>query len=106
MSNRYESLAASLAWATSVCSVGSYALGCGTLILAIGMNTWGLFMGVALLTAVVALLAVLTGIGSLLMHRLSKAGGGAWKKTLGFSLLAAAYVPLMMAVWMGMGFHR
>ena len=106
MSNRYENLAGSLARATSVCSVGSYALGFGTMFLAIVMDAWGLFIGVALLTAVLTPLAVVTGIVSLLMHRLSKAGGEAWKKTLRFTLLAAAYMPLMAAVWMGLGFHH
>ncbi len=95
-----------MARATSVFSVSCYALGFGALMMAIVIDTWGLFMGVAVFTAIVAMLGVLTGIGSLLLHRLSKTGGGAWKNTLGFSVLAAAYVPLMGLVWIGMGFHR
>ena len=106
MSNQRENLAAKLARITALCSVGCYALGFGALSLAIVVDTWGLFMGVAVCTAAASVLGVLGGIGSLSMHRLSKAGGSAWKKTLGFSILAAAYIPLMVAIWIGMGFHR
>ena len=106
MSNKYERLASSLARVTTVCAVGCYALGFGALFVAIGVDTWGLFMGVAVLTAAGAALAVLAGMGSLLMRHLSKTGGTGWKRTLSFSILAAAYVPLMSAVWVGLGFNR
>ncbi len=104
--DKYERFASSLTQVTTVCGVGSYALGFGTLILAIGIDTWGLFMGVAVFTAAASVLGVVAGIGSLLMGHLSKVGGSAWKRTLGFSILAAAYVPLMVLVWIGMGFNR
>ena len=104
--DKYERLTSSLTRVTTVCGLGSYALGFGTLILAIGVDTWGLFMGVAVFTAVTAAIGVVAGIGSLLMRHLSKVGGSAWKRTLGFSILAAAYVPLMVLVWIGLGFHR
>lgn len=104
--DKHDRFASNLARVTTFCSVGSYALGFGTLILAIGIDTWGLFMGVAVFTAAAAALGVIAGVGSLLMRHLSKVGGSSWKGTLGFTILAAAYVPLMMGVWIGLGFHR
>ena len=95
-----------LAQAAAVCGVGSHALGLGTLLFAIAVDAWALFMGVALFTALVSAVGVVAGIGSLLLRERSKADDGAWKHTLGFTLLAAAYLPMMLAIWVGLGFHR
>lgn len=106
MSTQNKSLAATLAHVTRLLSVGCYILGLGSLSLAIVVDTWGLFMGVAVVTAAASVLGVLCGIGSLLMHRSSKATAHAWKKTVSFSILSATYVPVLVSIWLGLGFHR
>ena len=106
MSSNNERRAAGLSRFTTVCAVGSHLLGLGCLFVAILTDLWGLFMGVAVVTALGSGLAVLAGASSLVMQYLSKTGGSEWKATLGFTLLAAAYAPLMIGIWLGLGFHK